>query len=263
MPWVFLAVFFSSVVSFPGFAQDATVSHPPTPVTDTLTDALTDDVTSEPPSVQLDPLNSPHPVPWNWVLAAHEEATAHAQWGTRYYRSPALVSPDGQYAAYSRIQFQMESDLYRSRVSSIMFLENLTTGNLKMVAASTSFAENLLKTPDRLLRPGAIAMLMPVSWTKDSNRILAREFEGFFSSSDLSDYAVVWDRRANETYTIAPTSTAYSTAILLGWSHNHPDRVLFQAGNIGEEPWPLWQVGLGGQTQIASEDQPLVVGTQV
>lgn len=42
--------------------------------------------------------------------------------GLRYYRSPSLVSPDGLYAAYSRMQMQVQLELYRSRVSSVMSL---------------------------------------------------------------------------------------------------------------------------------------------
>jgi hypothetical protein len=217
----------------------------------------------KPDPVQLDPLNSPHPVPWNWVLATHQQASELNQAGTRYYRSPSLISPDGEYAAYSRIQLHVEPELYRSRVSSVMFLENLRNGDLQMVAAASSFAEHLLLTRDRILKPGAIAMMVPVSWTEDSHQMLAREFEGFFSSSDISDYAVVWDRETREARTVAPTHDTYSTAILLGWSDSNPDQVLFQAGSFGEQEWSLWSVDLQGQTYFASSDRPLVVGQQV
>lgn len=211
-------------------------------------------------SVPLDPLNSPHPVPWEWVLTTHEEVSAATEQGIRYYRSPALISPDGLYAAYSRIQFQIESELYRSRVSSVLFLENLETGDLRVISGQSPFVQGMLRSPDRRLNPGAITMLMPVSWTEDSSQVLAREFEGWFSSSDLSDYALIWDREENATYTLAPTQAGYTTAVLLGWSQNHPDQILFRAGTIGEEPWPLLAVTLQGETYLATEDQPLVIG---
>lgn len=223
-------------------------AHPPAPMPTDLS------------PVQLDPLNSPHPVPWEWVLSTHEEVSAATEQGIRYYRSPALLSPDGLYAAYSRIQFQIEPELYRSRVSSVLFLENLRTGDLRVISGQSPFVQGMLRSPDRRLNPGAITMLMPVSWTEDSSQVLAREFEGWFSSSDLSDYALVWDRDDNTTYTLAPNHVGYTTAVLLGWSQNQPDQILFRAGTIGEEPWPLLAVTLQGETYLATEDQPLIIG---
>lgn len=273
MPSVFLTVLLTSVVSLPVCAQDVDLSS-----------KMADDFTGSPPSrsdvanvtdvtapsplempldVQLDPLNSPHPVPWGWVLETHQDVSSRHQSGVRYYRSPALISPDGAYAAYSRIQLHVEPELYLSRVSSIMFLENLQTGNLQMVAAASQFAENLLLNSDRVFKSGAIAMLMPVSWTEDSTQILARQFEGIFSSSDLSDYAVVWDRTQDSTHVLAPTHSPYDIAVLMGWSRAKPDQILFQAGSFGDDALSLWSVDLQGQTQFAVADQPLVIGERV
>jgi hypothetical protein len=50
---------------------------------------------------------------------------------------------------------------------------------------------------------------------------------------------------------------------LLGWSRTNPDQVLFRAGELGEENWPLWAVDLDGQTLAAIEDQPLVFGQTI
>jgi len=210
--------------------------------------------------VQHDPLNSPHPVPWDWVMSTYETVSSQQEKGVRYYRSPALVSPDGEYAAYSRIQLQIEPELYRSRVSSVLFLENLQTGGLRVISGQSPFAQGMLRSDDRRLNPGAITILMPVSWTEDGSRVLAREFEGWFSSSDISDYALVWERDSDQTHTLAPNTVGYTTAVLLGWSTNNPSQILFRAGAVGEEPWPLWAVSLGGETSLAMEDQPLVIG---
>uniref|UniRef100_A0ACD5GTM1 Uncharacterized protein n=1 Tax=Desertifilum tharense IPPAS B-1220 TaxID=1781255 RepID=A0ACD5GTM1_9CYAN len=49
-------------------------------------------------SEQIDPLNSPYPVPWNWVMATYTEVSNTRGTGVRYYRSPSLISPDGRYA---------------------------------------------------------------------------------------------------------------------------------------------------------------------
>ena len=78
------------------------------------------------PSVQLDPLNSPFPIPWNWVLATLSD-TQRTDSQTRYFRTQSLMSPDGRFAAYSRIQMVVEPDFTRSQVSSALFVEDMQT----------------------------------------------------------------------------------------------------------------------------------------
>ncbi|HEY9659083.1 MAG TPA: hypothetical protein V6C65_11570, partial [Allocoleopsis sp.] len=90
-------------------------------------------------SVQIDPLNSPYPVPWNWVMATQDESDLSSNPRTRFYRTQALISPDGQYAAYSRIQMRVEPEFTRSRVSSVLFIENLKTRDLQTIAATSPF----------------------------------------------------------------------------------------------------------------------------
>ncbi len=236
----------------------------PAPTSDTPATSLPPSVLPAPTmmesSVQLDPLNSPHPVPWNWVLATQDEVSSSQGAGLRYYRSRSLVSPDGDYAAYSRLQMQVQPEMYRSRVSSVMFLENLKTGDLQVVTATSPLATNP-RTPNKEAeQPGAISMIVPIAWSENSDRLLARQFEGFFNTSDASDYAVIWERRAGQAVTVAPTRMMYSNAILLGWSQEHPDRVLFQAGELGDESWPLWSVDTRSETRLANTDQPLIFG---
>lgn len=213
--------------------------------------------------VQIDPLDSPHPVPWNWVMITHAEVTANGGTGIRYYRSPSLVSPDGQYAAYSRIQLQVQPELYQCRISSVMFVENLRTGDLRTISASSPLADNPFVSNEEADMPGIIAILIPISWSAKGDRVLARQFEGLFSTSDASDYAVVWDRQQNRTTTLSPNNDDYTNAVLLGWSRTNPDQVLFRAGELGEEEWPLWAVDLNGQTVAAIEDKPLIFGQTI
>jgi len=211
-------------------------------------------------SIQLDPLNSPYPVPWNWVLASQSEVEQTRAPRLRYYRSPSLLSPDGQYAAYSRIQMQVLPEFTRSHISSVLFLENLQTGDLQTITAAAPFSENPFISSRESPSTGTIAILIPVAWSEQSDRILAREFESIFGSDIASDYAVVWDRSLNRTYTIAPTRIQYSNAVLIGWSRTHPGQVLFRAGMMGDEPWHLWAVDVSGRTIAAGEDQPVAFG---
>ena len=215
------------------------------------------------PGVQIDPLDSPHPIPWNWVLATHAELCASNSSGVRYYRSQSLLSPDGQYAAYSRIQMEGQPELYQSRVSSVVFVENLQTGDLRTITASSPWADNPMFAERDADLPGAIAILIPIAWSKSSDRLLARQFEGLFNSTEACDCAVVWNRKENSTRTLVPRSIPYDISILLGWSQANPNRVLFRAGELGHERWPVWSVDLNGQTTLALEDEPIVYGQVV
>lgn len=218
-------------------------------------------------SVQIDPLNSPYPIPWNWVLATQAEIAQSQTSYLRYYRSQSLLSPDGQYAAYSRIQMQVSPNFTQSRVSSVLFLENLRTGDLQTITASSPLGDHLSSREDMATsdatETGTIAILIPIAWSEQSDRVLAREFESVFGSDIASDYAVVWDRQLSRTYTIAPTRIQYSNATLLGWSRTRPGLVLFQTGNLGEEQSYQWVVDCNGRTAAAIEDQPVAFGQLV
>ncbi|MFM7448917.1 MAG: hypothetical protein ACKO24_10000 [Leptolyngbyaceae cyanobacterium] len=215
-----------------------------------------------PYSPQLDPLNSPHPIPWNWVQATLNSQVSAQAARLHSYRSLSLVSPDGRYAAYSRIQLRVMRSWFQSQVSSLLFLENLETGDLQPITPSSPLADNpFLEQAE--LPDGRISMIVPVSWSAESDRLLAREFESLFSSDIASDYAVMVDCRTRQVSTVAPTALIYTHAILLGWSQAHPDRALFMAGNLGEEDWPLWTVAVTGETKPAPGDHPLILGQTV
>ena len=218
------------------------------------------------PSVQLDPLNSPHPVPWNWVMAtlnsADNSEASLALPKLYYYRSPSLVSPDGQHAAYSRVQMQVQGQFFQTCVTSILFLENLQTGDLQAIMPTSPLAENPFAS-ESVAALGTISIVIPVSWSSGSDRLLAREFESLFCSDVASDYAVVVDRSQGHVSTIAPTGMQYTTAVLLGWSLSEPERVLFRAGNMGEVNWSLWTVDEAGRTALAEDDRPATFGQVV
>jgi hypothetical protein len=209
-------------------------------------------------SLPLDPLNSPYPIPWNWVMAMMAERSPQPTF--HYYRSESLVSPDGIYAAYSRIQFQISADFTQNRIASILFVENLQTGELQTITPASPFADNPFVADAMVNQPGTIAMLVPVAWSERGERLLVREFESMFGSSLASDFAVIWERQSNRTYTLAPTQIQYSNAVLLGWSRSHPSQVLFRAGNMGDEQWPIYAVDANGQTTSATGDQPIAFG---
>jgi hypothetical protein len=216
-----------------------------------------------PSSIPSDPLNSPFPIPWEWIWKTQAEFSEKGSSGLRYYRSPALVSPDGQYAAYTRIQMDVEPEFYRSRIASVMFLENLQTGELKIIRAASPLAKHLAEATAGEELSGAMSVLIPVSWSANGDRLLSRQVEGFLSTSDVSDYAVIWERQTQQTTTLSPNNSEEEMAILLGWSHLDPDRILFRAGVLGEEDWSIWAVAPNGQTFLASEKDSITYGQQV
>lgn len=207
------------------------------------------------PKTQNDPLNSPHPIPWEWILRSQAEVNYTNRSGIRYYWTPPLTSPDRHYAVYSRIILRAEPRLHRSQVDSVMFIKNLQTGELKTITPLSNFSQN--SPPSQ---PGKIMVLIPVSWNEKGNLLLAREFEAIFSSSDMTDYGMIWDRETNRTITLRPTLSPNSHSVLLGWSQRYPNQVLFRAGEIGESDWKVWSVNLDGQTKIAQEDHPVIFG---
>ncbi|WP_036533384.1 hypothetical protein [Neosynechococcus sphagnicola] len=213
-------------------------------------------------SVQLDPLNSPHPVPWNWVLANQSEASTSGLTRLCSYRSPALMSPDSQYAAYSRIQMQAQPNFTQSRVNSQLCLEQLRSRDVLTLEPTSPFTEYPGQKHVQN-QPGTVVMMIPIAWSAAGDRLLVRTFAARFGSDLASDYAVIWERSTHRTQTLSPTQIYYTHAILLGWSRRHAERVLFQAGILGQTEWPLWTVEPSGRTLVASGDQPQVFGQVV
>jgi hypothetical protein len=210
-------------------------------------------------SIQLDPLNSPHPIPWNWVTSivfgSHSVPNSYG-----YYRTQSLISPDGRYAAYSRIQVQLGTHFSQSRVVSVLFVENLHTGSLQTLMASSPFADNPFMASAAPDQAGTIAIVIPIAWSETGDRLLSREFESVFCTDLASDFAVVWDSKTNQTQTLAPAEVPYSNAILMGWSQVMPGQVLFQAGMMGEANWGLYAVDGKGRTSLVRGDRPVTYG---
>lgn len=214
-----------------------------------------------------DPLGSSYPIPMKWITAT-QEAMAPKGGGVRYYRSVPVNSPDGRYAVYSRIQLEVKPDTHNSRVSSVMFIEDRKTKQMRVLTSTSRNSDALIQVkaaPDAN-GEGTMGILVPVSWSEKGDRFLARRFEGIMNTSDVSDYAVIWHRDKNHTNTVGPAHQEddhEKISILLGWSKSQPNHVLFRAGEMGEENWSLLTVSDEGKTANANEvDQPVTFGTQ-
>ncbi|MGF1936173.1 MAG: hypothetical protein RM347_017590 [Nostoc sp. ChiQUE02] len=222
---------------------------------------------------QIDPIGSPHPIPWKWITATQEAIGSKGGSGVRHYRSIPVVSPDGKYAVYSRVQLEVKPQMYNSRVTSVLFVQDMQTKKLWVMASTTPVSDPLLKVKaikavasEETDTNGQIGVLVPVSWSEKGDRFLARKFEGIFNTGDSTDSAVIWDRQKNHANTVAPANEEEheKIAVLLGWSKSQPDNVLFRAGELGEENWPLMQVANDGKTvTTTNDDQPITFGKKV
>jgi hypothetical protein len=228
-----------------------------------------------------DPLNSPYPIPWNWITATQQEYANKGLSGLRYYRSPALVSPDGKYAAYSRIELRAEPELYRSKVISVMFLENLATGALQVIRADSPIAHYLQQVgEDSADVEGVISILLPASWSAQGEHLLARQVEGALSTSDILDYGVVWSQESRTAKTLQALTPSLSlaaisssggllednaemTTTLLGWNDAAPGQILFQTNTLGEEDTAVVSVALNGQSYLSASQSVATYGQTV
>ncbi|MDY6940334.1 MAG: hypothetical protein SWY16_22105 [Cyanobacteriota bacterium] len=207
-----------------------------------------------------DPIGSPHPLPWNWVLSTHERVSSTHGFGTSYYRSGHLISPDGAYAAYAQVEMQVDPKLHRSSLRSRLFVENRQTGEVQRVVPTSPIATSARAAIDATQMRGTISLTIPLSWSRGGDRLLARQFEGLFCSSEATDYAVVWDGKQKRSTTLAPKKLNGGCAVLLGWSQAKSDRVLFRAGGLGLQERLVCAVDLGGSTVAANDDRPLLFG---
>jgi hypothetical protein len=214
-----------------------------------------------------DPLGSAYPIPMKWIEQT-QASMGNKGGGVGYYRSVPVISPDGRYAAYSRVQLEVNPERHNSRVSSVLFLEDRKTKRLRVVTSTSRNRDvliNVKSAPDAN-REGTIGVLVPVSWSEKGDRFLARRFEGIMNTSDVADYAVIWHREKDRTNTVGPKpeeSDREKISILLGWSKSQPNHVLFRAGELGEEDWSLLSVADDGKTASATDrDQPVTFGNQ-
>ena len=225
--------------------------------------------TNESEITQSDPIGSPHPIPWKWIMATQEAIGGKGISGVRYYRSLPVISPDGKYAIYSRVQMEVKPEMHNSRVKSVLFMEDRQTKKLRVMTSTDQEIDPLLNKEASLSEEadndGKIGVLVPVSWSEKGDRFLARKFVAIFNTADATDQAVIWNRQENNIDVVNPVQSEddhEKIAILLGWSKKQPNNVLFRAGELGEENWPLVQVANDGKTvDISAEgDQPITFG---
>ncbi|MFO0408568.1 MAG: hypothetical protein ACK50H_00215, partial [Dolichospermum sp.] len=118
---------------------------------------------------QDDPIGSPHPIPWKWIMATQEAIGGRGISGVRYYRSLPVISPDGKYGIYSRVQMEVRPEMHNSRVKSVLFMEDRETKKLRVMISTDKEIDPLLNKEVSLSEEadndGKIKVLVPVSWS--------------------------------------------------------------------------------------------------
>lgn len=208
--------------------------------------------------MQVDPLNSPYPLPWQWILSTQARVAGNQQSAVYHYRSSSVRSPDGQWLAYSRLRLAARPQLWQCSVSSILFVENLSHGSLHPITARSPLAQDFWQQAEAA--PGAIALAQPIGWDRSGKRLLARQFEGYFCSSWATDYALIWDSHSHQAQTLQPLLPELEVAVVMGWSQQQPEDVIFEAGMSGHAKLRRWQVNALGECQPGDQDQPQVFG---
>jgi hypothetical protein len=205
-----------------------------------------------------DPLNSAYPIPWDSIWAHQSQATQSGKAVTMRYLSPSLPSPDGQTKVHSDIRLHLNPEMTNSYISSQLIIADLRGTVLQSIPSSFHLGNGPVQET-AATHNGTLSILMPAAWSKDGQQLLARQFEAVFGSDVSSDYALVWNRRTQQSKIVAPTPLSYDTAILLGWSHSNPNQILFKTSTLGESGNAILAVNNDGTVIASPGDRPLPI----
>jgi hypothetical protein len=210
-----------------------------------------------------DPLHSAYPIPWGMIWQNQTQATQTGKVITLRSVSDAIASPDGQRNAHSEIRLELHPAVTQSRVVSHLIITNAKGAEVQKIASSMHLGDGIVKETSGTAAVGTLSILMPATWSKDGQQLLARQFEAVFGSDVSSDYALVWNRNTQQVKTVAPVPQDYDTAILLGWSHRNPDQILFRTAILGEKNTALVAVNRDGTTVASEGDRILPLGRSI
>lgn len=208
---------------------------------------------------ETDPIASPFPLPWAWIIEQQKLAALNHLPQTYSQKTAVFISPDGLYQAQAELIFQADPNFAHNQLTSTLTITNIQTQAVQQWQ-STSLIDPELRQDLPADGAGLIAVLWPVGWSASGEQLLIRHFQGLFSTDFASDVAVIWSRPQQTLTAVWPQSVDYDHAILLGWSQDQPDQVLFRTATMGESKTQVWAVN-GQQEMLARpNDRPLVYG---
>ncbi len=209
--------------------------------------------------VSADPLGSPFPLPWAWVNQHQQRAAAAQQTQTISQKTAIFVSPDGMYQAQAELILLAHPDFSRNQLTSILTVTHTQTQQVQQWQSTALIDPNLRQelAPDGA---GLIAVLWPVGWSASGEQLLVRNVQGIFSSDFVSDVAVIWSRPSQALTALWPQQAEYDHAILLGWSQENPQQVLFETATMGQAAKQIWAVDPQQEMLAQPSDRPQVYG---
>lgn len=212
------------------------------------------------PAQPADPIASPYPLPWGWVESNQAEVTRNGRPAVRTFESDKVLSPDGEYVAYSQIQMQTQPQFADTQIQSTLLIQHRSTGQTEKISLPMSITRDPQNPRDL---SGTIGILWPVGWSQSGDRLLVRNFEALMGSDVASDSAVIWHRQSKRIATVLPQNTDFDTAVLLGWSSTHPNQLLFRTSILGDKQENLLSVDERGLTIASPGDRPLIFGKRL
>ncbi len=209
-------------------------------------------------SVQ-DPLQSPFPLPWAWIEQQQQQAQRQQQSQRAVYYSDLFVSPDGLYQAQAELVLTATPDFAQNHLVSTLTVTQLQTGASQQWQSQT-FLDPGMRQELPANEAGLIAVFWPVGWSASGEQLLVRQVQGIFSTDFVSDSAVIWSRPQQALHAIWPQQADYDHAIVLGWSHEQTQQVLFRTEVMGEAQGQIWAVDSNQETLATTTDYPRVFG---
>lgn len=206
-----------------------------------------------------DPLKSPFPLPWAWIVAQQKLAALSHQAQTYSQKTATFISPDGLYQAQAELIFQAHPNFAQNQLTSTLTITNTQTQGGQQWQ-STSLIDPELRQDLPADGAGLIAVLWPVGWSASGEQLLIRHFLGLFSTDFASDVAVIWSRPQQTLTALWPQSVDYDHATLLGWSQEQPDQVLFETATMGDPKTQVWAVNRQEEMLARPSDRPQVYG---
>ncbi|AFY61629.1 hypothetical protein [Synechococcus sp. PCC 6312] len=206
-----------------------------------------------------DPINSPFPLPWAWIIQQQKLAATSHQAQIYAQKTATFISPDGVYEAQAELIFHAHPNFADNQLTSTLTITNTHTQAVQQWQSSSLIDPELRQDlpPDGA---GLIAVLWPVGWSASGEQLLIRNFQGLFSTDFASDVAVIWSRPQQTLTAVWPQSVEYDHATLLGWSQEQPDQILFQTATMGEPKTQVWAVNRQQEMLARPSDRPQVYG---
>ncbi len=192
------------------------------------------------------PLQASTGLPWEWIQTLQRQAQRQDCVLIGLLRSRPLLSPDQEWQVYSRLNFIVDPQGQPDQLSSVVFAQHRTSGQLQVIYEGRPPQDQDLD----------FVMAVPLVWSRtDPYHLLIRDHRGLFQSDLAADQAVIWtpSQGAEQEMTAVRRQPQHPSDFseVVGWDSQAAQRVLFMVGNFGEDPEVI-SVGATPPDQLSS-----------